>query len=405
MYCQSCGAQNAEDARFCNMCGTRIAPPGAPGGPIVDGTVQGVGGAPPANAPPPASGAPTAAEENVWAQHEGSASASASLQASGSLPQPTGYAPQGGGPTMSSVTLAGIGVQSSGKTWAVLAGIAAVLVGLGALGTYLAMRGGHEASEPVAEAGGGGGGMEIGTPLPEGMEPPPDVDFVSGGVRVSEGSGRSQASGSGGGGAGTKRGGSGGAGSGGGSGSAGGGSGGEGAGGSGGESGSAGGGSGGGGAGGSSGGGASGGGGGGSGGGGGASGGGGGSGGGGASGGGSGGGGSSGGNDTVPASDLPEERDIALEMYASRVRFVIRRYYAARAQACFDRATRNDPGLRGTVVVRFTIGNDGQVTESSVIRNTSGNDTLGACLAGQVRSWRLPAPEGGELTLEMPFSN
>ena len=109
--------------------------------------------------------------------------------------------------------------------------------------------------------------------------------------------------------------------------------------------------------------------------------------------------------ENIPEGELPQERDIALEMYASRVRFVIRRYYAARAQTCFDRATRNNPGLRGTVVIRFTIGSDGNVTDSSAIRNTTGEENLGTCLANQVGSWQLPAPEGGPLTLEMPFSN
>ena len=56
-----------------------------------------------------------------------------------------------------------------------------------------------------------------------------------------------------------------------------------------------------------------------------------------------------------------------------------------------------------TVIVAFTIGGDGQVTEASVSRNTTGNETLGRCLAAQVRSWRLPAP-GGPVELEIPFS-
>ena len=429
MYCQSCGAQNPADARFCNMCGARIAPPGAPGGMIPDGTVQGVGSesapaAVPAAAPMGAF-APAAApdvrvptepmrqasapgpsgSENVWAQHEGAGSASRSYGAASasygpgaasSSYGPTGYAPDAGGPSMSSVSLQAIGVKSSGKTWAVITLVAVLLVALGAIGAWLSM-GGESPSEPVAGAE-PEHPMEIGTPLPEGMDVP-EVDFVSGGVRVTDqsatkragsggsGSGGSGGSGSGSGGTttigGTSTGGAGGAG-----GTATGAGGGAGSGGSGGASGGAGSGgsasgsgtgsgSGAGGSGGSAGAGSS----------------------------GGSGGASGGGGGTVPEGELPEERDIALEMYASRVRFVIRRYYATRAQSCFDRATRNDPSLRGTVVVRFTIAADGSVSESSATRNTTGNSELGGCLAAQVRSWRLPAPPGGELTLEMPFSN
>ena len=91
--------------------------------------------------------------------------------------------------------------------------------------------------------------------------------------------------------------------------------------------------------------------------------------------------------------------------YASHVRSVIRSYYAARAQSCFDRATRNNHELRGTVVIRFTIGPTGNVQRTSVVRNTTGDDTLGACLAGQVGSWRLPIPPNERpVDLEMPFS-
>ena len=36
IHCQACGAANADDARFCNMCGAKIAQAGEAGGPVVD---------------------------------------------------------------------------------------------------------------------------------------------------------------------------------------------------------------------------------------------------------------------------------------------------------------------------------------------------------------------------------
>ena len=93
-----------------------------------------------------------------------------------------------------------------------------------------------------------------------------------------------------------------------------------------------------------------------------------------------------------------------MELYGSRVRYLIRRYYAARAQTCFDRATRNQPTLSGTVVIAMTIAADGSVSRSSVARNTTGNEVLGTCLSAQVGSWRLSAPPGGEVQMQIPFS-
>ncbi|MEM6959533.1 MAG: zinc ribbon domain-containing protein, partial [Myxococcota bacterium] len=55
MFCQSCGAKNVDDARFCNMCGASLAKAGETGGPIVDAadTLRSDGTPPPAAAPPP----------------------------------------------------------------------------------------------------------------------------------------------------------------------------------------------------------------------------------------------------------------------------------------------------------------------------------------------------------------
>ena len=102
--------------------------------------------------------------------------------------------------------------------------------------------------------------------------------------------------------------------------------------------------------------------------------------------------------------EFEPERDIALDLYGAQVRRVIRQYYAKRAQSCFDRASRNNEALRGTVVVAFSVAADGQVQNAKPVRNTTGDEALGRCLASQVGSWRLPAPPGGALELEMPFS-
>lgn len=92
-------------------------------------------------------------------------------------------------------------------------------------------------------------------------------------------------------------------------------------------------------------------------------------------------------------------------MYAGRVRFLISRYYAARAATCFDRATREDPSISGTVTMGMTIGSDGAVSSARVVRNSTGNASLGTCLQNEIRQWRLSPPPGGEsVTMNLPFS-
>lgn len=369
MYCQSCGAKNSDEAKFCNQCGTRIAAAGEAGGPLAadaastqpgaSSTLEGGAGAPPSPAP-------------------------------AAMPRPNAYHPDTGfgGPSMMSVSLASIGVQSTKKVWLGIALIALTLVGLGWLGAWLA----RGEPEVVVEAGHAqpDDPFVIGAPLPEGA-PPPEVDIVSGseGAPGSPSGGSSASMGSAGGqgpspaveppprptsmvpsmragstsmrsstmtgggaapvepatmAGGTSTMGTGGDPSGGSS--------------SGGDSSS----------------------------------------------GGSSSDGSSSGSSATPPTDAPEERDLELDLYSSRVRYVIRRYYANRAQACFDRATRNAPTVSGTVVVSMTIGADGSVSRARTTRNTTGDESLGQCLQAQVSTWRLPPPPGGSLDMQMPFS-
>ena len=348
MYCQSCGAQNTNDAKFCNQCGTQIARPGDAGGPL-PGEVAGF---PPTPASAPAPAVPAAPIH--------------------SMPRPSAYDPDTGfgGPSMLNVSLASIGVRSSKKTWLILLLVALLLVALGALGSWLA----RGEPEVITEAGHANPDdpFVIGTPLPGGEETP-GVDFVSGshggaaGMRVMEINKqpetemspsvsmtttapiemREPSTSS------TMR---------------------------------------------------------------------------------------TPSRMTTPRTttsmqqtsmetassetmstptmtpstsamtsvgsvdEEPEDRDLEMELYSSRVRFVIRRYYAARAQACFERATRNSPTVSGTVVVTMTINAEGQVSRSRTTRNTTGDADLGRCLQAQVSTWRLPPPPGGELEMQMPFS-
>ncbi len=344
MYCQACGAENTADARFCNQCGAAIARPGETGGPLAAPEKTQLGGHGSTVRDPAPVKPPTAA-----------ASTSEGLPAGGAL-GPTPY----GGPSMMGVSLAGVGIQSSKRAWGMVLGVALALVALGAIAGFALGTG----DEPSGEAGHAEADdpMVVGAPeLPTGVAPPTVAEDeaprvasrttmrstttmrTSTSMRTTGSSMASAGSASSGMGTGTA--GSAGAGTGTGSGS-----------------GSAG------------------------------------------TGTGRGTGTGTGTGTGSSGAEAPEDRDIEMELYAGRVRYAIRRYYQARAQTCFDRATRNEPTLSGTVVIALTIQDDGNVGRTRVARNTTGDELLGRCLAGQVGTWQLPHPPGGSLELSLPFS-
>jgi hypothetical protein len=381
IFCQACGAQNTDDAKFCNMCGARIAQAGEPGGPLT--AKAGPGGAPAGFAT-----APNAMNNTT------------------------------------SITLAGIGVQSPARTWAILIGGAALFLVVGAGGAWVALR---STGAPPSTAGQDEAGLpappdtapvEIGDPVPTGQDTPDDGVVISSGPRVrprgtsgsrggsrggepgeaspgaqgagAEGPGatgsRSPAGGEGAG-PGTREGAAGassGTGSGG-SGASGAGAGSTGAGGTttaasaGGASGDTT------------------------------------SGGRGASEGGgpaAGGEGTSAGNGStrdwgaMQETVGEDEPDLVMEHYSVTVRRFIRNYYAQRAAGCFDHESRTTGQVvRGTVVVAFTIGPDGHAQNANVSRNTTGSAALGQCLQRNVAAWELPVPPNRQpIDMEMPFS-
>lgn len=377
MFCQSCGAQNAVEARFCNMCGAGLSPQSA------GSTLRSAGGGAPVS-PAPGSPAPGGTASlgpvPVGTARVGQAPAGPPL---GQMPSPYD-------PGASSVSLQSIGVQSSARTWTLIGGIVVVLLLLGGVAGWLT-KGGEAPAAPVVPPDAIAAPMEIGTPTavgedvpsteppPRGLEPPTGVmpgggsgRRVTPGAQGTTGRGASPTQGttpgttpgaahtarpnaaSTGGAAGTAQAHTGpsGAGTG--------------------NSGAA----------------------------------------------GTGHSGAAGavaepvadpaaGTDppnTVPMDDPVDERDLMLDLYATQVRRFIRTYYATRAQSCFDHASRNNEGIRGTVVVTFTIAADGLIPAARATRNTTGDDALAGCLVAQVRAWDLPDPPGGELELAMPFS-
>ncbi|MFO0684152.1 MAG: AgmX/PglI C-terminal domain-containing protein [Sandaracinus sp.] len=109
--------------------------------------------------------------------------------------------------------------------------------------------------------------------------------------------------------------------------------------------------------------------------------------------------------DTVAAEG--EEPDYQMQMYSTQVRRFIRQYLLPQATSCFEHAsaTSRDP-VRGTVAIGFDIDARGHAQGASIDRNTTGNEQLARCLQNNVNTWQLPPPPEGTapIQMQMPFT-
>lgn len=80
----------------------------------------------------------------------------------------------------------------------------------------------------------------------------------------------------------------------------------------------------------------------------------------------------------------------------------IRRRSAA-FQQCYEAALKSNSKLKGKLVIEFTIGERGRVTETFVIRDGLGSSQVSKCVQGVLKRMRFPAPEDGEVAITNSF--
>lgn len=72
-------------------------------------------------------------------------------------------------------------------------------------------------------------------------------------------------------------------------------------------------------------------------------------------------------------------------------------------QSCYERELKRNPGLRGKLVVRFTIGTRGQITEVDITSNSLGDDEVGSCVSRLIKTWHFPFTPEADASVEFPF--
>jgi TonB family protein len=72
-------------------------------------------------------------------------------------------------------------------------------------------------------------------------------------------------------------------------------------------------------------------------------------------------------------------------------------------KSCYENALKRNPGLKGKIVIRFTILGTGALDDITTAQNSLGSAEVGACIVSTMRSWRTPFRPSGPATVEYPF--
>jgi len=81
---------------------------------------------------------------------------------------------------------------------------------------------------------------------------------------------------------------------------------------------------------------------------------------------------------------------------------VVRRNQAA-VRYCYENELQRQPNLRGRIEIAWRIARNGTVSSARRASSTMGNARVEGCIVRQVRRWRFPQPDGGEVDVNFPF--
>ena len=81
---------------------------------------------------------------------------------------------------------------------------------------------------------------------------------------------------------------------------------------------------------------------------------------------------------------------------------VVRRNQAA-VRYCYENELQRQPSLTGRIEIRWRVARSGSVSSARVGSTTMRNARVEGCIVRQVRRWRFPEPDGGEVDVNFPF--
>jgi TonB family protein len=87
---------------------------------------------------------------------------------------------------------------------------------------------------------------------------------------------------------------------------------------------------------------------------------------------------------------------------AEQINRVVRANQAA-LRYCYESEVQRQKSLRGKVVIQWRVDRAGAVPSARVASSTLNDARVEGCLVRQVRKWRFPQPDGGEVSVLYPF--
>ena len=104
----------------------------------------------------------------------------------------------------------------------------------------------------------------------------------------------------------------------------------------------------------------------------------------------------------VTTARAAEEATVQGSLGKDQIRPVIQQHIGEVKQ-CYEAQLQKNKSLAGRVMVNFTIGTDGKVTDSRISETTLKNPDCEKCIADAVQSWQFPKPRGGKVVVNYPF--
>ena len=77
--------------------------------------------------------------------------------------------------------------------------------------------------------------------------------------------------------------------------------------------------------------------------------------------------------------------------------------HLSEVQYCYERALIKQPGLKGKLVLEWTIQRNGSVGRVKQKLATLKSSAVSSCIINKLKRWRFPKPRGGVVVVSYPF--